>query len=1133
IARDGQCRALEFDFTLKNGEKRTGSFSAVVSRLEGIPHLVSTVHDITERKQMENALKGSETRFRAIIEATPVPLALNDAAGNITYLNRAFHDTLGYTLADIPTLDAWWPLAYPDPQYRQHILQNWGHATEQAMVSNSDITSIEGEVRCKNGQTRTFIIGGSPLAGEQAYLYLVSLYDITERKQAALKLQRNESLLRTTLDSTDEGILMIGGNGSLLASNQRFMELWKIPQQISESGKDELLLNHVLDQLIDPQVFLDQVHRLYGSDDEARDTLYFKDGRVFSRFTRALIIDGQRGRIWCFKDITEQHQKDNELQASKSLLRTVIDTVPVRVFWKDHASRFLGCNLAFARDAGLSHPAELIGKDDTQMTWKDQAELYRADDRQVMTSGQAKLTFDEPQTTPDGHEIWLRTSKTPLYNQANEVVGIVGVYDDITEQKHNEQALQASEFKLRTVLNNVDAYIYLKDTDGHYLFANRPVRELWQTEMEDIVGFGDEKFFDAATTSNIRINDQRVLQDGETLRAEETNTVPETGNTATFLSTKLPLRNEAGKIYALCGISTDITARKQIELELAEREAQLRMLVQAVPDSVQFKDGAGRWLIANTVCLRLFGLEGLAWQNLTDTEIGQRHPHLATAMAACRAGDEDAWQTGKLFRIEETVPDADGTSHHYDVLKAPLFDEQGGRKALVIVARDITEKKQSEELIWNQANFDSLTQLPNRRMFRDRLRQDIKKAHRAGLKLALLFLDLDHFKEVNDTLGHDAGDALLIDAAYRISACVRESDTVARLGGDEFTIILAELEDNGAVERIAANIIQSLSQPFYLETDTLYISASIGITLYPNDGIDSATLLKNADQAMFAAKQSGRNRYSYFTSDLQQEAQYRQQVINDLRIALAEEQFQLYYQPIVELATGRVHKAECLLRWLHPERGLINPDEFIPLTEDSGIIHELGVWVFSEAAKQLNHCREYCGKGFQLSVNVSPVQFQDAIKQQKWLDILKANNLQGDSIVIEITEGLLLETADSVTEQLLAFRDAGIQVAIDDFGTGYSALSYLNKLDIDYLKIDQSFIRNLVADSSDMALVEAIIVMAHKLGLQVIAEGVETAEQNALLQTINCDYVQGYYYSHALPADQLEAWLQARRASVS
>lgn len=500
---------------------------------------------------------------------------------------------------------------------------------------------------------------------------------------------------------------------------------------------------------------------------------------------------------------------------------------------------------------------------------------------------------------------------------------------------------------------------------------------------------------------------------------------------------------------------------------------------------------------------------------------------------ANRIGDHiqlelDSDEADFVVETEIRTQCTDGSMRWMRVRFKSLCDEQGNKYKLTGVSQDITEKKRSEETIWQQANFDPLTNLPNRRMFQDRLEHEIKKSHRDRSQLALMFIDLDKFKEINDTLGHDKGDILLIEAAHRIARCVRESDTVARLGGDEFTIILTEVDDTRSVERIAQSIIDALVAPFQLEEDVAFVSASIGITLYPNDATNLETLMSNADQAMYASKSAGRNRFSYFTQSLQEAALNRMHLINDLRGALSGNQFRLYYHPIVELDNGHIHKAEALLRWQHPERGLIDPSEFIMLAEESGMIIEIGDWVFREAVIEVQRLRTKHHPEFQISINKSPIQFRNDERYfQKWLPHLLELGLPGQCLAIEITESLLLDASATVKSKLLDLRDAGIQVALDDFGTGYSSLSYLKKFDIDYIKIDRSFVRNLTATSNDMALCEAIIVMAHKLGLKVIAEGIETAKQRHLLSAAGCDYGQGYFFSKPVSSRRLEALLKA------
>jgi diguanylate cyclase (GGDEF)-like protein/PAS domain S-box-containing protein len=443
------------------------------------------------------------------------------------------------------------------------------------------------------------------------------------------------------------------------------------------------------------------------------------------------------------------------------------------------------------------------------------------------------------------------------------------------------------------------------------------------------------------------------------------------------------------------------------------------------------------------------------------------------------------------------------------------------RQTCLAAILDITEMKRAEAIILEQATTDALTGLPNRRMFLDRLRQAINKSHREGRTVALLFLDLDHFKDINDTLGHETGDLLLKETAHRLQACVRETDTLARPGGDEFTVIMSQLEGLRSIDRVALSILQAMQVPFQLGHECCYVSFSIGIALYPEDATDLADLLKKADQAMYVAKEQGRNRFCYFTPAMQQAAESRLRLVNDLHTALARRQFWVAYQPIVDLATGDIHKAEALLRWQHPTLGLISPAEFIPVAEDTGMIVEIGEWVFQQAAGQVGEWRADGQPLFQISVNKSPAQFRNSADSRlNWFDYLKQLGLPGSCIAVEITEGLLLDVSPAVAEKLLAFRDAGMQVSLDDFGTGYSSLSYLKKFDIDYLKIDQNFVSHLTDDSTDLALCEAIILMAHKLGIKVIGEGIETVEQRDLLIRAGCDYGQGYLFSRPVSAQE-------------
>ncbi len=561
----------------------------------------------------------------------------------------------------------------------------------------------------------------------------------------------------------------------------------------------------------------------------------------------------------------------------------------------------------------------------------------------------------------------------------------------------------------------------------------------------------------------------------------------------------------------------DISERKR-----AEEKLQLAATVyQSLGEAVMVADANNNIIAVNPAFTKLTGYtaEEAAGRKTNMLSSGRHDVRFYQAM----------WHSlNTTGRWEGEVCNRRKNSEEYFewLMISTAYDSDGAVQRRVGLFSDITERKQAAAISRYQSSFDPLTELPNRRLFHDRLQQEIKKAKRDGKKLALMFLDLDLFKDINDTLGHAMGDVLLKEVAKRLTQYVREADTVARMGGDEFTIIMGELDDITSVERVAQRILQGMAEPFKLGSELSYISVSIGITLYPDDATEDEELQKKADQAMYVAKRQGRNRICYFTPSMQESAQTRLELTNALRGALAGNQLWVAYQPIVELATGAIHKAEALLRWQHPERGLISPAEFIPLAEESGLIISIGDWVFRQAAQQLHKWRADFHPNFQISVNKSPIQFRAAPNlNTPWIDQLQQLGLDGQSIVVEITEGLLMDASSSITDKLLALRDAGIQLSLDDFGTGYSSLSYLKRFDIDYLKIDQSFVKNLSPDSDDMALCEAIIVMAHKLKIKVIAEGVETAEQRNLLTAAGCDYGQGYLWSKPVRPEEFEILL--------
>ena len=582
-------------------------------------------------------------------------------------------------------------------------------------------------------------------------------------------------------------------------------------------------------------------------------------------------------------------------------------------------------------------------------------------------------------------------------------------------------------------------------------------------------------------------------------------------------------RNQQGFPVTLRASADSSGQALRVVLELAEgklaalerSEERFRRIVHSAEEGIWEIDGAARTSFVNPKMAQMLGyaIEDMLEQPLVAFMDDEGRALLERNIARRQLGVSERHEFKFLRK--------DGSELWATLATNPIFDADGTYLGALALVTDITADRASSELVWQRANFDTLTTLPNRHMFLDRLAQEVKKARRDGLQLALLFVDLDGFKQVNDTLGHDQGDVLLVEAARRIGASVRTSDTVARLGGDEFTVILPGLDRMAGIDRIAEAMLALLNRPFKLGAASPSISASIGIALFPDDADAPEELLRQADQAMYAAKQAGRNRYSYFTEDLQLAAHARQQLTLDLRSALSSQQFELHYQPIFNLLDGRVERAEALLRWRHPQRGLLAPAEFLPAAESSGMMMEIGDWVFRQAAQQARRWQDELGAGFQISINQSPAQFRgDAALYAAWLAYAAGLGLAPRSIVIEIAEGVLMDSTPQVAERLAALREMGLQVALDNFGTGYASLSHLKRVGIDLLKLDQSFIAHVASDSGDLAMCEALIVMAHKLGLKVVAEGVETSAQSALLALAGCDYAQGYLYSGALPAAQ-------------
>lgn len=572
----------------------------------------------------------------------------------------------------------------------------------------------------------------------------------------------------------------------------------------------------------------------------------------------------------------------------------------------------------------------------------------------------------------------------------------------------------------------------------------------------------------------------------------------------------------AGDRMVIYGI--DVTDQKRAEEVLKVTSAVYR----AMGEAVVINDAKGNILMANDTFCELSGftqeeLVGASFSTLLVKQHGARsYSDIYTSLEAMGRWEGQAWIAKK---------------HENEVLKFisiySTFDENGFPLQRVVLVSDVTDQRKARELINQQANFDPLTGLPNRRLMFDRLDQLIKQSIRSKKSIAIIYIDLDNFKDINDSRGHDFGDQLLKGIATRLRSEVRETDTVARIGGDEFVVLLSDLEKPEFADVIVRQISKKLADPILIEQHMIYVTASLGVSLYPNDGSDGKSLLLGADQAMYAAKAQGRNTFQYFTQALQINASYRAGVIAELRMALEKNQFELCYQPIVNLRTGLIDHAEALLRWRRSNGEVVLPSAFIQIAEDSGIIVDIGDWVWSESLSFLSSL-EY-QPGFSLSINVAASQFNsNQHSATRWLEQLQEYRISPQSIVLEITERMMLNQSQRVMRKIAMLQEAGCQFSVDDFGTGYSSLASLKNFNFDYIKIDADFVRPLSPGSQDAALVFAMISMAKGLGLNSIAEGVETQEQADILRTMSCTYAQGYLYSKPLAAADFKALLKTQ-----
>jgi diguanylate cyclase (GGDEF)-like protein/PAS domain S-box-containing protein len=560
--------------------------------------------------------------------------------------------------------------------------------------------------------------------------------------------------------------------------------------------------------------------------------------------------------------------------------------------------------------------------------------------------------------------------------------------------------------------------------------------------------------------------------------------------------------------------------------QVAGNERQLQAILDNSPDMIVRYDRECRLVLVNQAYLHETGAlaEEVVGQPFSSARIWQQ-PTMQAEVYRQRLWD--VMVSGNPDKIPLEWVSADGRLACHEMNVVPEYDSAGRIVGALGVGRNITDRKRAEQELRHQAMHDALTGLPNRTLLKDRIRQGIAQVARDECYLGLVFIDLDNFKSINDTLGHDCGDELLKQLGARMQSVLRNGDTVARLGGDEFVLVLQDVAHSRDVETVVKKVFAEVAQPCLIAGRRLYPGASMGVAIYPKDGADADSLMRSADTAMYAAKGQGRNNYQFFSQEMDESLHEWVTLNNCLRQAIELNQFELHYQPKQDLRTGAFSGMEALIRWRHPERGMVSPAVFIPVAEKSGQIVAIGNWVLDEACRQI---RAWLDRGLdpvRVAVNLSVQQCQDPSLPEQLERLLRAYRLSGSHLEVEITESMVMADAEQAIHIMWGLRELGVRLSMDDFGTGYSSLSYLKRLPIDTLKIDKSFVNDIETDPNDVAIINAVIAMAHSLGLQVVAEGVEEKRQSELLREFGCDYLQGYLYSKPLSAADMDGLLRS------
>ncbi|MDI6816015.1 MAG: PAS domain S-box protein [Actinomycetota bacterium] len=964
------------------------------------------------------------------------------------------------------------------------------------------------------GRTRYVFFEAAPVCDAKGELIaaIETLQDFTEHKKVEEALEDERSFNAAVLETAGAIVAVLDQDGRIAQFNRAC-------EQATGYTFEEVRGEYVFDLLILPEERED-VERVFQNlkagmfPNTYKNYWLTKDGsrRLIAWSNTALV--GHDGNVeWVIAtgiDITENYKAEEESTLKSLLLDCAKDAVVVHDFEGNH----IYVNEAACKQRGKTRE-ELLN-----MSVKDFIPpklAHQFDERIELLKKNRSLVFESFHTKPDGTLFYVEVYAGVIEFQGEDVV--ISIARDITDRKDSERLLKESEERYRRLIE-LSPVALAVHSGGKVVYANAAAAKLLgASKPAELIDKPVLSFVHPEDHALVKERISLMMQGNEVDLTEERFVRLDGGIIDVEVAASPIMYN--GK-QAIQVTVRDVTEHRQALAAVVEAKERVEQLYRVMPSAVFTVDRESLITSFNDKAVQITGYEA-------SEIIGRKCSEFALEPCTNKCGLFSSDVQKPIMGRECTIRRKDGEirtlSKNVDVVRDADGNVIGGVESF----EDITERKHAEEMLNYMAFYDLLTDLPNRTLLSDRLILAIANAHRSGNMMALLFLDLDRFKTINDTLGHTVGDKLLQQVADRLKGCLREGDTIARLGGDEFTLLLPQIVTVDDATSVAQKIIDVLKPPFGFDGRELHITTSIGIALYPSDGKDVQSLLKNADIALYRAKEQGRNNYQLYTPLMNAEAFERLAMEVSMRKALERQEFVVYYQPQVDLKTGAIIGMEALIRWMHPDLGLVYPAEFIPMAEETGLIVPIGEWVLRTACEQNKAWQDAGYAPIRMAVNLSCRQFQQVDLAERVARIVKETGLDPRYLELEITESVLMKDADAAVDTLNKLKKKGIYISIDDFGTGYSSLGYLKRFPIDVLKIDRSFIRELSAGTEDAAIATAIITVAHTMKLKALAEGVETLEQLELLRSLKCDSMQGFIFSRPVPAEEASRILGEER----